>query len=658
MIGSILTNDKGEILAKPSLFQPGKVIAEFTGRIKADYQIGYDIMHRSYREFNDRTPLDMIDYGQKAYNAYREPASDDPDESWKWTGVRPITKNKIISIAAHTTAALIYPNVKAQNDQDDDDKDAANVMRDLIIYNIENSDYEMTFLHGVLAALSSPVAYLSAEYAEVLQQIKERNKQGKISIKEVVDEVFSGFQTNNIPADEILIANAYQYYLQRQRFVIRRRFIDYDEAKALHGDHMNFEYVQPGIKTLYAEQDGMFYDQVDDENPTLIEEVTYFNRTEDTEIPFLNGIYQGDNDVDANPIKHRDYQNRPKYNLAKFGYRPIDEKHFYFYASAADDLGDDQELVDEMWRLKMDGTYLSVMTPLAVTGSEEVNSSMIFPGGITSFRDDTTRVQPLIPAINVGAADSAIAAIEQSASETAQDDQQSGVDTPGTKTAYEVSKLEQNARVKLGLFGRMIAGAVKDLGYLMTDIVIQHQTVAEVEEITGGQTRMKFRTFLLPDQVEDGRKVSKKIIFTDTLDDEVEQMERDEQGRPLDFNLLKAQGGLKGDKSIYKVNPTRFAKLRFMLTVTPDQIGPKTEAFEKAIKLEGYDRMIENPLLDPESITRDFLVEVYAKGESDKYMKKAPAGMDMMMPEIESGKQTNLVDQATGSNSLPNLMRE
>jgi len=138
--------------------------------------------------------------------------------------------------------------------------------------------------------------------------------------------------------------------LQRQRFIIRKRLIDYDEAKAIYGEHTNFSYVSPGIKVLYNSSDGMFYEQFDENIPTLCEEATYFNRREDIQVVFINGIYMGDSNVNANPIKHRDNKNRPKYPYVKFGAEPIDEKSFYFYKSLVARLANSQEEFDHLHR--------------------------------------------------------------------------------------------------------------------------------------------------------------------------------------------------------------------------------------------------------------------------------------------------------------------
>ena len=579
---------------------------------------------------------------QKNFNSYVQPETDDPDQNWRWNGVRPVTRNRIISMAAHFVTSTLYPGIFAQNDNDEEDKDAANVMRYLVEYNIRNSDYELSYLFGILAALVNPVAYLHADYAEVMQTIKEKALNGQIVESEVVDEVLSGIHTNNVPADEILIGNAYEYYLQKQRFIIRRRFIDYGEVEALYQNHENFIHIQPGIKALYSQDDSMFYDQTDSSLQTLAEEVRYQNRREDTEVVLVNGIYLGDSDVNANPIKHRDNKNHPKYPYAKFGFEPIDEKRFYFYKSVAFKMADDQTLMDRMYQVFMDAWLMNAVPAVAGIGTGKLSSDIALPGRVTNFPKESS-VKTILPP-NRGNDPSALREIEHSMTESSQDPQMAGKEGAKPKTAYEVSRIEQNARTNLGIFGRMIIKMVQDYGELFIDNILHHQTVGEAEELLGGQTKMKFRTFLLGDQIENGRKVTRKIIFDEEL---IGKKMTKEQVIKNRFKLLKEQGGKDSDKIIYRANPHKFSQLRFKMIVDFDSLMPKNKLWEEELNVRRYDRAMQNPFTNKEAITRDLLISPWAKGETDKYMQKIEGGeLEKLMGQFGGGQRQPLKQKA------------
>ena len=663
MIGNVERDRMGKpIDAVPSMFQPSQEVKDITAAVREDYSTGHNILHTPYREFNDRSIIQTMNDDQKAFNSYISPRSTDPDESWKAQTVRPITRNKIISIAAHATAATLFPNVFAQNDDDQEDKQSSVVMRDLMEWTIRNSGYENTFLFGVIAALINPCVYLKAEFAEVIQTVKEKNERGEITTREVVDEILSGFQTHVVPVDEMLINNIYEHEIQRQKSLIRRRFINFDEAKPLWGEHENFKFVRPGIQVFFSEDDGQFYEQKDDEHPTLVEEATYYNRREDLEVTFVNGIIV--TDVDQ-PMKHRraskDIDGEaitvPVYPFSKSGYEPVDEKRFYFFKSAVSKLGPDQSIVDQMWNMTLDGTFLSLMPPQNIFGDEEVDSSVVIPGAANYYAKDTI-IQPMNVGQNLASGYNALQALESSMSESSQDPLRAGQAGPGGRTAREVLLSEQNARIQLGLFGKMIIRLVKDFGELMMDDIIQHMSVGEVEEIIAGQPRINFRTFLLPDQTERGRKITKRIEFTEEMAGEIEP----EEEMAESFEIMRQEGGIDSDTRIYKVNPFLFSQLKFKITVDADTLTPKIEELEKALKLEAYDRMIQNPLVDQNAITRDFLVETFAKGETDKYMKgggAVPLPAEAGAPAeggVPTGPTSPLVQQVTGSNSLTQVL--
>lgn len=631
MIGTIPIDIKTDKpLLAVSSYNPSKEVKTITDRVKQDYQVGYEILHRKFTEFNDMTLLERMDTDQKAFNTYIEPPSQDPEESWRYFGSRPLTRNKIISIAAHIIAVELFPQIFAQNEADEEDKMSSNVMRDLIEYEIRKSDYDIDFLFSVIAMLVNPVVYLNVEFAEVLQKIKYKNEKGNISTRMVLDELFSGLQINIIPGDEMLISNAYQFNIQKQRFLIHKRFMEYSDAERINGEHENWKYVQQGIKALYNSDDGRFYDSYDEELSTLCEVVTYYNRGEDMEITFINGIYFGDADVNANLMKHRrlilqngEIVTIPVYPFCKGGHEPIDEKRFFFYKSGVFKLVEDQALLDVMWRMVVDGTFLQIMPPLASHGGEKVNASIIFPGRVTPFGENS-KVTPL-QAGNPNAGYNAIAQLEKSMSESSQDAFRQGVSNEGTQTAYEISKLEQNAKIQLGIMGTMVGRLVRDLGELMVDEIIMHETVGQVEEITGGETQMKYRTFLLPNKTEGGKTVTKKIVFDGTI---IGKKFSDKELKQKQYEILEQEGGIDSDTRIVRVNPERFARNKYTIMVSPDILKPLSDAFQRAFNLEAYQIGRQDPYINQEAWTRDFLVGTVAKGKEDKYMKK----MEGMLP--------------------------
>ena len=637
-----LTLDRKKNIKDPvSLFQATEEEKGVILCARKDWQQGIENQTKSRHEFNDRSIIQEIDINQQAFNSYVPPRSDDPDLSWRAQTVRPVTRNKLISIAAHVTTTILYPGVFARDQRDEEDTMSAYVMRDLIEYVIDNSDYSKEFITGVIQMLVDPYMVIHEDFYEVMREIKVLKENGEYDKKKVIDDIISGFSFNVIPAKEILFANFYEANIQKQRFIIRNRYIDHADAEVLYGDHKNFQYVKPGVRTVFNEENTTFYDVKDDSmRQHQDNEVTYYNRFKDLEVIFLNGIPVTAPD---RPLRRKD----KKYPFAKSGYEPIGNGKCFCYKSAANKLGSDQDIVDALYNLVLDGSFLAIMPPMALYGSESYDSSVSVPGTVTAFKDPNVKLESLAPRSDIRAALEATSLVEKSMSESTQSSERGGVGGDTARTAREVLMLDANARASLGLFGKSIKFLVEDLGDLLVGDILQHMTVAEVGEIAGD---VKFKAFILNDKIEDGKKVTKKIQLANPADFMGDTTD-------MEWELLAKEGGINGDKKIIMVNPEAFREIKFKTRISADDFTPPNKALEKALNLEAYDRAIQNPVIDQEAITRDFLLNVYKPGEGDKYIKKAAPAPEQGMaipgePLQQKGVNTNLVSQLTGGNSL------
>src|SRR3990167_1343668 len=409
-----------------SFYQPPKEIADFTSIVKRDYSTGYDILHKSFTEFNNYSAIDRTNKDKRTFNSWVDESVDDPHSSWRWRGTRSMARNKAMAMYAHMTNRFVIGRVFAQNEQQEEDRIASSFMRDGLEWMTVNSDYKQSFLATVLGILVNPVTYLGAEYSEVFQTIRERNEDGTIEKKEVLDEVLSGFHAPVYTIDQIYLTNAYEQNYQKQRARIKTRRAEYFELEAKYKGHPNWGYVQRGIKTIYSENDGLFYDVVDDTNSDfLVEEAAWASRGEDTEVPFINGIYMGDMNLEANPIKHRDNRGAPKYPETPFGYERIGE-HFFFYKSLMFKVGWDDKLLDAMYEIGMNKAILDTLMPTAISGADNIDSQIIFPGSVVAFQNPDVKITPLVPTTGQMPIFNAMDRVEDSISEASVNETQQG----------------------------------------------------------------------------------------------------------------------------------------------------------------------------------------------------------------------------------------
>lgn len=630
-------DQKGKIKSNASAFKPTDKEAEMTKMVLEDFGLASEIRNKAYTEFNNKSLLERINEDQKAFNSYQEDNSQDPEFGWKSNAIRPITRNKIISIAAHITGSIIYPQVFAQNENDEEDKEAASVMRDLMEWTYDQSEYDKTFVYAVISACVNPAVIIEDCYLENYRTIKEITNNEKWASKNVLDEEFSGFKNPIVPIDEIFIGDIYEPNIQKQPFIIRRRAITYSSALAQYRDNKNFEYVNPGIQSLYDENTGMFYEVQDDTlESRLVEEIIYYNRTLDLRLVFLNGI------IITNPEQPNPRQDK-KYPFVKFGYETINDRFFY-YKSLAFKLGPDQDVINSLYQMIIDGSFLQLMPPSVVYGNEEVNSSIITPGKITRFTEPETKFEKIDAGTNLNAGFNTIKIVEKSLAESSMDILQQGMSITGSQTAFEIDRLEENARIMLGLFGKMIGFAVEELGRLRSNLILQHLTVGEVDEITGTGGKLKFKKFLFNNKTSEGKSKTRRIEFDMGLPDEMTQ------GDALNrsYEVLDEEGGLDSEKEIIKVNPTLFRRSKFLFRVYPEMVVPPSNRVKKAFNLEEYDRAIQNPLANQETLYKDLLLGSYdtTRDNVDKYIKK-PEELQ------QTNEQPGLVGQLTSGIEKP-----
>lgn len=616
MKGTLVYGKNGAVESPKSAYQPSEAIKALTATVKAAVVDGEAILNNPYNEYNGRSFVDQANEAQRTWLSHPDAPYVGEDE-WRWNGVRPLTRNRVIYTTARLTAQLLYPKTFAQNDAQEEDKEAAYAMDSMVEYNIRNSNYETAFLFGVISGLVNPINYFSVDYCEAWQEAWQGGE-----YKRVLDEVFSGFQHSLVPADEILFSNPYVYEWQQQDWLIRSRRVSLEEMKGKFGTHENWEHVQEGRVSMMHE-DGFFYD-VEDITDGMVGHVNYKHRRSDCELDFVNGIYLSNPNTEWNPFYHRRVKTVkgeavevPLYNTVKYGFEPIDAMRFVGYKSLVDKMSNDQDGADREWQDFFDASRLATFSPIVLMGSAgKLDKSVVAPAGVTEIGKDA-KVQPIqitnpLPALN------ALREVERSGNESSVDPQAGGVQSGPQKTKYEAALLEDNTDTNLSLTAKLIARMVKEVGGLIIDDIIRYQTIGEAGEMLG---EMLYKTFMVDGRVREGRQKTTYVRFTDryagrSMSDE----ERAEEG----YRLLTEAGK---DKELIEVNPAVFARMNWLISADADQLTRRNTAFERAFKLAAYEKAITNPLVqqDPEAqlkITRDFLFEPIMKGEAGNYLPR------------------------------------
>ena len=608
-----ITNDTSD-------YHPTEQENAIRGMVLQHFSLGYVTMYRPRVEFNDLSVIGRDQTDFLAWNVYQpnngDPLQGDVINGWRSNAIRPIERNKAVSIAAHATARMLFPKIFAYDEASDYQEEAAQLMEDLMEWAAERYGYAYTSLQAVIQALVSPASIVYTEYSDVYRKVKrERNEDGTWKMEDMLDETMSGFRDQVVRTDQFFIENFYEPDIQKQGWLIWRRIQDHRLMEEKYGHLPNFKMVRPGMQCLYNDANQGFY-YVYDPNMRQYqdEEVLYWNKSMDVFLVLVNGVLVTDFD---NPIPRWDKQ----YPFAKFGYEIINSTCFY-YKSLVFKVSHDAQIINTLYPMIIDGTYLNIMPPMINSGGEMIASDVIVPGQVTTFSSPDAQLTPIKMATDIKSGLEVLQKVEESINQTSE---VAPVNDNAQQTAYEISKQEQNRNIELGLFIQMISDFIKQFGDLRLNDILQHLTVPQVDKITDDPA-MVYKTFLMNNKDQTASAKHKKIKFDDTLP--MEPMSHEEKLKHS-YDVLETQGGTDSATALFRVNPTLFRDLKYMVMVSPDVLNPRSDDVERLFMLETYDRAINNPTADQEAIYKDLLLSTNPKTAKnpDKYVtKQAPGG--------------------------------
>lgn len=637
-------NPKDAKKLEASSYKPSDEDKQVILMVTDHYARGTNVLNKPRKEFDDLSVIQASKAFQLRFNTYvpndGRGFEGDPN-NWRSKAIKPVQRNKVISIAAHATARQIFPKVFATDKMNTTQDSSARVMELLMENAANNSGYDKIFFRAVVNSLVNVVSVVYSEYAEVYQNFKtEKDEKGKYKIEKKLNRTYSGFQDDILLPEELLIENFYEEDIQKQGYLVKRKILSYSQAQIKYSDTENFKYVKPGMQCL-GSQDGYYY-RFDDELQSVgVEEVIYWNKSLDVRLVLLNGILVTAND-EPNPRIDK------MYPFSKFGYELFGNTNCYYYKSLISKMDKDADIVNTLYRILIDGTLLSVMPPIAIAGSDNsLDSTAMTPGSVTTFSSADTKTQVIGPTPNLNAGFTMLAKVEESIDQSSQSPLQQGIASGGTQTAYEISKLEQNASTVLGLYTKMISDFVLQYGELRKNDILQYQTVADINKIVE-DNELVYNTFIVNTDTQ-----THKIDFNSLYPGE---MTKDE-ALAASYDILEQEDN---NVVLYKVNPLIFSSLNYKCVVKPDILQPRSEDLERALKLDIYREAIQNPNLDPIKVTEDFLLGAYKDVKNPKdYIKSEQ--MNMMDPNYTPGnpdanntqkEQSQILDQAQKQSAL------
>ncbi len=657
MIGSAITDAKGQPLEQykkleKSNYQPNNEVKELFARCQKDYQIAWNLQHRSFDEFDGLSLLQRTKLDQETFGAFVGATYVPEHKRWRWKGRKNTARNKLMGILAHMISGILYPVVHASNEEDEADKMSARVMRIIIENHLKKAGYEIKFLYMVLSALVNPAVIVKVDYVEAFQRIKEKLSNGQIKVTEAVDGLLSGLVLNIKTIDQFLIADFYTPDVQIQPFTIEIERIPWDTARKIYGTCDDFKYVEAGKTRVFltGQDNNVLYDiEWTEADQYSVQVATFRYRDEDLEAVWVGGVFMGekDNVYNNNPFKNRrlaligdEWKSIPVYPFAKSGFEPIDPtgRFFYFKSGAFKEYWDDKS-INEMYQLLQDATKLDVFKPTFIDGIQKVDSTVFRPGAVVPVPAGAGVTQYNMSPNIKGAMD-VLLKNEQDMSESTQDRSMSGVTDPNS-TATAVVQQQNQARIILGLFGVMTADLVKQIGELVKDCTVQHTTIGEIDATIPGTLNMKYKTILAKGK-DKGKNITNRIVFkTDLVGKDMTEEEKDK----YEWKLWREAGGIDSDQYIYHVNPYKFARMQYDMYVDVEQMLSKAMGnyrLRKTLAFQAFTHPEVKPFVDMKNVVDDFVIDEFAEGDPERYRLKGNVNdlMSSVMGGAPQGPET------------------
>lgn len=649
MIATIVTGEDGKPIdgngksLTQSAYNPSEEIKKLFAQVQTDYQIAWSLQNRPFDEFDGYSLLQRSRLDQQTFGAFVGAQFVPEQKRWRWRGRKNTARNNVIGILAHVIAGMLFPYCYAYNEDDEEDKMTAKVMRILIENHLKKADYELKFLFMMTSALVNPAVFVEIDYIEAMQRIKIKNDDGTYRVEEAVDELLSGLNLNIIPIDSILLADFFTFDLQKQPNILRVQRISYDEARKIYaGKYFDeegkdqFDYVRAGMTRIVmsgVSNQTLFDIEWTEADINYVQIITAKYRPEDLEVTFVGGVYIGPmKDVyNSNPFKHRrmslikdNWVSIPVYNYAKSGFEPLDPAgRFAYYKSACFKEFWDDASQNRAYQLAQDGMSLDVIKPVFMAGVAKVDSTVMVPGATVGMPMGAS-ITPYQMSPNLVAALNIMRENKADMSLSTQDAQQMGNAQPGV-TATASLKAEQNAKVILGVFATMIADLIRQVGELTMDCIIMHTTVGEIDATISSNLKMKYQNIMIKGK-ENGKDVTNKISFSsEMMGDNITK----KKANDLEWDMFYKNGGMQATQMEYKVNPYKFARYKYSLYIDPQQIISRSMGTDQLRKDRAFNILMDprvSPFVDQKAVVDKFVLEEYSDGDPDEFKKKEIPG--------------------------------
>lgn len=607
--------------AKP--FQPKKEVLDYIIKWYSAFTDDKVLKDDTYREIGNQT---LAKFWQKSRDNYDVVVPVRSKGDWKRSVKTTLTRDKANGFISRLARQMIYPQILAQNKDQEIDNVVSRVLRILLEWWEGLSKSFRIFVDVVHTAVVDGTAHLQVD-------------------------VINGKEVRTIAKnEEIYIPNFYQFDLQRQSHIIRLQKTSYEEAKMQFGDNANWDYVQPGSCDNWTIDNNFFKK---DYNHGLLQ-------SDQVQLMYVweHGGYDKDNNpkpkhynVFINGVPMEDVENKLVYKhnlypLVKFVFEKTSDVDFYWGNSMPNKIRQNQEFKDAFRTILLNKAVFNLLPPIFNRSGEYVDSSTIAPASMISIEGGIGKDDFFTPAglINpITASDLNVEAlVDREASEATMAPQSLGLS--GDKTTLGEIQLRDTRSMELmEIFGNMMAFGVEDLAEISLPNILQFVVEKDVKRLVDGAEILSSKQVQVPEQtLSSGSSGTVGVNFVPK-----EQI-------PPPLKILENETKLEKDTGtkheLFYIDPDYIQNLKFFIKVVANPVNKNSEAMERILAVENYKGVyMNNPLIDQKEALRTVIKA--NKDDTEKLMSKQPQIDPNAPPASNTGQITPMGQRMKQANA-------
>jgi hypothetical protein len=571
------------------------------------WQYAYDQRTRAYKFLRDQSLEEFWSQSRDLFNGYVPPASSVEDE-WKSRAFKKKTRHKVIATVASYVSSGLGLDFTAVDPDDRIDSDLSRVCEDTYNWSSETENFDYKLVRAFLDMATVGTVHIYEEVAWDKRKIKKIDdidlSTGEVKWTEKDNVDFKGPRAEIIPNEEIFPGDNWEPDIQNQPCLFRRKLTNYENARKTFDKYANWKAVVKG-SSYFLPPNGLDEKEEDDSGDDKIEILYYWDKPNDEYNVFINGIPMHPPNYPF-PYKHK------LYPFAKDINEPFADQRFYWGNSIPFTSKDEQEMINDLWRMMIDSTKLKIKPPLFTNNAELASTDLIVPGTIAPMElgDRVETIDHVSKGVSTADFDMLTLA-ERQVDENTIDPLLTGKQASGDPTATEVKIIAGSADRLRGFNEQFIGG-----------LLLQHGILRIANALWFLKIDSDFKTIIRGDVKTIGNKTGRrKTVFMKEGD------------LPTSKDVFDAEAFFERSgkpTQIQVVNADALENFRYRVSIASVPKQKRSTANRLAVALQKYQVYANNPLIDQQVNTSKL---VKAMGDNpDELVKQS---QEMEPPQIQ-----------------------